>query len=236
MPARPEYRGAARLRRLAGITAVLLILSLVPVEHPGQAMRPSPALAQSASDCPQNTNSPDSLDADPTYVRITFMNLCGQPVSLAVTVAVTPDQQEQGLMNVAELPADQGELFDFASPTRPYEILTAFWMKDTLIPLSIAFIGRDGTVHEIQDMQAETLTPHVPLRPYLYAVETNQGWFARHGITGGSPVDLSAALALVGQSPTPYGGVSRALASAAPGAVVASAGGAALAAVRAAAG
>lgn len=103
-------------------------------------------------------------------------------------------------MNVSVLPPDQGDLFVFNNLGGGQEIRVGFWMKDTLIPLSIAFIGKNGLVNEVQDMQAETLDLHMPAQPFLYAVEANLGWFAKNGIVAGSPVDLSPALATLAPS------------------------------------
>jgi hypothetical protein len=64
-------------------------------------------------------------------------------------------------------------------------------MKDTLIPLSIAFIDRDGRIVWITDMKPLTLDPHVPPRPILYALEMNKGWFSSHGVKAGDVVRFS---------------------------------------------
>ncbi len=108
----------------------------------------------------------------------------GSP-SLALEVARTAQERATGLMNRASLPADSGMLFVFDGPTT-----ARFWMKDTLIPLSIAFITGDGTILDIQDMQPETLDAHGPAAPYVYAIEANQGWFAAHGVQPGQTVNL----------------------------------------------
>jgi uncharacterized membrane protein (UPF0127 family) len=133
-------------------------------------------------------------------VIINFTSECGDQVPLAVEVAATETQQETGLMNVTALPDDQGELFAFQNLAGGNEVGVGFWMEDTPIPLSIAFIGSDGAIHEIQDMQAETTNIHLPRSPYLYAVEANQGWFARHSILPGNHVDLSQAMSQLGSS------------------------------------
>ncbi len=106
-------------------------------------------------------------------------------------------------MGIPSLPPDEGELFDFSAQAQGAGISGGFWMCDTLIPLSVAFIGANDTVQEIDDMQAQSLAIHTPALPYVYAVEANQGWYADHGIQPGSQVDLSAALALEDSSPTP---------------------------------
>lgn len=90
-----------------------------------------------------------------------------------------------GLSNRSSLAADSGMVFVFSSDTQ-----TPFWMKDTLIPLSIAFISSDGTIVEIQDMQPETENLHYPAKLYRYAVEANQGYFRNNGIVAGDRVDL----------------------------------------------
>jgi len=67
----------------------------------------------------------------------------------------------------------------------------SFWMKDTTIPLSIAFIGKTGAIVDIQDMEPLDATLHTPSGPSLYAVEANQGWFERNGIAIGSTVNIA---------------------------------------------
>lgn len=102
-------------------------------------------------------------------------------------------------MGVKRLPSDRGQLFLFQDVAPNRDVLVSFWMKDTPLPLSIAFISADGHVQEMQDMQPESTDLHTPQLPYRYAVEANQGWFARHRITAGSAVNLSAALKAAGK-------------------------------------
>jgi uncharacterized membrane protein (UPF0127 family) len=109
-----------------------------------------------------------------------------------VGVAAMEDQQELGLMDVRYLAPYAGMLFQFAKDTT-----TAFWMKDTLIPLSIAFISADGRILDIQDMQAlDDRTLHYACGaqhpcPYRYAIEANKGFFTAHGIATGAHVTFS---------------------------------------------
>lgn len=95
-------------------------------------------------------------------------------------VASTQAELEHGLMGRASLPENHGMLFVF-NRAAPW----CFWMKDTPLPLSIAFIGADGTIASIDDMQPFTDTVHCPPRPILYALEMRQGWFRQAGITDG---------------------------------------------------
>ncbi len=96
-------------------------------------------------------------------------------------VAQSPEQRATGLMNRPSMGANDGMLFVFeeASPQ-------CFWMKNTLLPLSIAFIADDGTVVNIADMKPQALESHCSAKPVRYALEMNQGWFAKRGIKAGS--------------------------------------------------
>jgi uncharacterized membrane protein (UPF0127 family) len=96
-------------------------------------------------------------------------------------LASTPQQREIGLMFRSVMPANDGMLFVFEQPSQQ-----CFWMKNTLIPLSIAFIGDDGSVVNIDDMKPQTLDSHCSARPVRFVLEMNEGWFAKRGIKAGS--------------------------------------------------
>ena len=96
-------------------------------------------------------------------------------------VAQTPDQRGVGLMHRKTMPANDGMLFVFEQPAPQ-----CFWMKNTLLPLSIAFLADDGTVTSIADMAPGSLDSHCSSQPVRYALEMNQGWFAKRGIKPGS--------------------------------------------------
>ena len=98
-------------------------------------------------------------------------------------LASTPQQREIGLMFRTAMPANDGMLFVFEQPSQQ-----CFWMKNTLIPLSIAFLGDDGSVVNIDDMKPQTLDGHCSAKPVRYALEMNEGWFAKRGIKAGSKV------------------------------------------------
>lgn len=108
--------------------------------------------------------------------------------TLFVEIADTAEERATGLMNRESMPEDAGMLFVFPDDTE-----ASFWMKDTLIPLSIAFVRADGTIIEIEDMEPQTEDSHASPEPFRYAIEVNQGWFDEYGITAGDAVDLSAA-------------------------------------------
>lgn len=101
-----------------------------------------------------------------------------------VEVANNSITREHGLMNRATLPKDQGMLFVFERPA-----MHCFWMRNTLIPLSIAFIQQDGKIVNIKDMQPQTETTHCPEAPISYALEMNQGWFRQKNIKPGMQIN-----------------------------------------------
>ncbi len=107
-----------------------------------------------------------------------------------VLVADSPALRSVGLMHRTELPENAGMLFVFEEPAQG-----AFWMKNTLLPLTIAFVGQDGTVRQLIDMDPCTADPcprYEPREPYLYAVEANQGFFTANGIAAGWTLELGA--------------------------------------------
>jgi len=98
-------------------------------------------------------------------------------------IANTPESREHGLMQRDHLCANCGMLFVFKKADR-----YSFWMKDTPLPLSIAFIAADGAIINIAEMQANTTAPHSAKEDALYALEMPSGWFARNGIQPGHRV------------------------------------------------
>lgn len=96
-------------------------------------------------------------------------------------VAANDADREQGLMYRTHLAPNEGMLFVFGENARH-----CFWMKNTLIPLSIAFMRADGTITDIDEMQAETTNNHCPSNNGVYALEMSQGWFSAKGIKPGT--------------------------------------------------
>jgi len=128
---------------------------------------------------------PASDTPSPSSSTVAFSSSTGESFSLTVEIADTPEKRSQGLMGRESLPEDAGMLFVW-----PEDSSSGFWMKDTLIPLSIAFIGAAGLIVDIQDMEPLDETLHHSPQPYRYAIEANQGWFAEHRITVGDSVLL----------------------------------------------
>lgn len=95
-------------------------------------------------------------------------------------VAATPQQRAIGLMFRREMPANEGMLFEFEQPA-----VQCFWMRNTLLPLTAAFVADDGTVVNLADMQPLSEASHCSAKPVRYVLEMHQGWFAKRAIGPG---------------------------------------------------
>jgi len=102
-------------------------------------------------------------------------------------IARTPEERTQGLMHRQSLPDGEGMFFIFERD----EILS-FWMKNTYIPLSIAYISSDGRIIDIKDMHPHDLNSVVSSRSVRYALEVPQGWFSRVGVREGDRINTNA--------------------------------------------
>ena len=98
-----------------------------------------------------------------------------------VQLATTPQQRQIGLMSRREMPQTEGMLFIFEQPAEQ-----CFWMKNTLIPLTAAFVADDGTIVNLADMKPLDETSHCSAKPVRYVLEMNQGWFAAKHIKAGN--------------------------------------------------
>jgi uncharacterized protein len=123
---------------------------------------------------------------------LSITNKAGETINMTVEIADTEDSRQLGLMFRSSMPPDAGMLFDFQQDTN-----SGFWMQNTILPLSIAFIKADGTIIDIKDMQPLDTTAIGPSEAYRYALETNQGFFAAHKIAIGDHVALPGAQSVV---------------------------------------
>lgn len=161
-PCRAE-RGARR--RLAPVRAALLAAALLGATAVGI---PAPALAQPAGRvAPQPTLPKVDIQAGLHMIR--------------AEVAADGTTRSFGLMMRERLGPNEGMLFVFDDKAGH-----CFWMRNTLLPLSIAFIEDDGSIVNIADMAPKTEDSHCPTRPVRYALEMEQGWFAKRGLQAGS--------------------------------------------------
>jgi uncharacterized protein len=148
--------------------ARFLMAAVLPIA----ALAAGQALAQ---EMPPGAKQPDQFP----HVKLTV----GMFV-INAGVAANEQDREQGLMYRTELAPNEGMLFAF-----DVNAVHCFWMKNTLIPLSIAFMRADGTITDIDEMQAETTDNHCPRNNGVYALEMSKGWFESKGITPGMKID-----------------------------------------------
>jgi uncharacterized membrane protein (UPF0127 family) len=123
---------------------------------------------------------------------VTFVAEGSAALQITVEVADSSEERANGLMGVTELPSNAGMAFVWGEPTT-----AEFWMKDTLIPLSVAFVDDSGRIVTIRDMSPCTADPcptYGAASPYVLAVETNEGFFDRHDIGVGDRAELGARL------------------------------------------
>ena len=106
-------------------------------------------------------------------------------IQIRVEVADDADERQRGLMYRESLEENQGMLFVY-----PEQRTLGFWMKNTLIPLDIAYIDREGRIVDIQQMEPQTTETHDSAAPAMYALEMNQGWFEANGIRVGDLIEF----------------------------------------------
>jgi len=100
--------------------------------------------------------------------------------NIRAELATTPEQRQMGLMFRKDLATHEGMLFVFEEPTPQ-----CFWMRNTPTPLTIAFVGDDGSIVNLADMRPFDESSHCSAKPVRYVLEMNQGWFAKRGIKAG---------------------------------------------------
>ena len=143
-----------------------------------------------------------TIDPDPTMTRIAlsfclvFLSFAAWPqqaqtnlprvqlqagmFQIDAQVAATPKQREIGLMFRQDMATHEGMLFVFEQPQQQ-----CFWMKNTLLPLTAAFVDDDGTIVNLADMKPQSTQSHCSEKPVRFVLEMNQGWFAKKNIKKG---------------------------------------------------
>jgi uncharacterized protein len=159
-------------------------LSLRPSARPAGARPPTAALLLAAllalaPAAPVGAQpAPARVEPQPTLPKIEIQ--AGLHL-IRAEVADAIDTRMRGLMMREKLGPNEGMLFVFDQKAGH-----CFWMKNTLLALSIAFVDDDGTIANIEDMKPQTEDSHCPARPIRYALEMEQGWFARRGLKAGT--------------------------------------------------
>lgn len=137
--------------------------------------------------CAADRAAPDA-DASGAAPRALITTASGATVAIEVEVADEPEERERGLMGRTDLADGEGMVFLFGGPTT-----VSFWMKDTPIPLSIAFWNTQGRIVAILDMPpcaADPCPTYAPGLPYVGAIEVPLGYFTRRGVATGDPIIL----------------------------------------------
>jgi len=139
---------------------------------------------------PRGSSEKNNLAAMAT-ADLTITNHAGQKQTYTVWLARTPQETSRGLMNVteAELPNNRGMLFIF-----PYDQVLGFWMRNTIIPLDIAYVRSDGTIVRTLTMKALDESTYSSIEPAKYALELRSGELAARNITSGDHVDFPASV------------------------------------------
>ena len=121
-----------------------------------------------------------ALAQDEPQMNLSRTTLSAGMFQIDTQLALTPQQRSTGLMFRAEMPQHEGMLFVFEAPS-----MQCFWMKNTLLPLTAAFVADDGTIINLADMKPQTTDSHCSTKPVRFVLEMNQGWFAKKGIKAG---------------------------------------------------
>jgi uncharacterized protein len=121
------------------------------------------------------------LAQDSPQMNLDRVNLAAGMHRIDVQVAASPEQRQIGLMFRKDMPQHEGMIFVFEQATQQ-----CFWMKNTLLPLSAAFIADDGTIVNIEDMKPQSLDSHCSAKPVRFVLEMNKGWFVKKGIKPGA--------------------------------------------------
>jgi uncharacterized protein len=143
------------------------------LEHHNSAMKKSLAFAAAVFACAAFAQGEPQMN-------LPRVKLSAGMHVIDAQVASTPDERATGLMHRKEMPQHEGMLFVFESPSQQ-----CFWMKNTLLPLSVAFVADDGTIVNVDEMKPQTLDSHCSARPVRYVLEMNTGWFSKKGLKAG---------------------------------------------------
>jgi len=119
--------------------------------------------------------------AQEPQVQLQRIRLSAGMYQIDAQVAQTPQERQFGLMFRKEMPQTEGMIFVFEEPATQ-----CFWMKNTLLPLTAAFVADDGRIVNLADMKPMTEDSHCSKEPVRFVLEMNQGWFARKNIKEGS--------------------------------------------------
>jgi uncharacterized membrane protein (UPF0127 family) len=163
-------------RRLA---ASFVLIALLAACSPGEDSDSSPS-ANNPTVVATSTVIPDDVARETLAITTTD----GSRIDVFAELAITPEERSQGLMGRTELEPDSGMLFVIPPPGR------GFWMKDTPVALTIAFIATCGEIVDLIDMEPLSQEVKNASQPYGFALEMEQGWFSDNGVAVGDVVEI----------------------------------------------
>ena len=151
-------------------------------DRPGNASTAqAPATKTNAASSNTRPLSESPTEAQPKLKTLKFWLGAEE---LITELAISPKEIETGMMFRTQMAENEGMIFVFAGPRQ-----VAFWMRNTLVPLSCAYIDPEGTILELHDMQPKDETPIPSTSARVqYVLEVNQGWFKRHNIAVGTQI------------------------------------------------
>lgn len=170
------------MRASIAILALLLVSLFLAAGCGGEE---SPASSGAPGETAPATTAPSSGSEAAQATTLAIISSDGTRTEVEVEIADDRAEQQRGLMERTELAENAGMLFVFDR-----EEPRSFWMRNTLIPLSIAYIDSEGRIIDMQDMQPLDETSHPSAEPAQYALEVNQGFFDERGIEVGDEVEL----------------------------------------------
>lgn len=175
------------MKRTIVLMALMLMLAGCGGEVEDRGSSSESRATGSESTAPETTKAEPGAGESSELRPLTISASGGEEVKVRVEVADDPDSQAQGLMNRESLGKERGMLFVYDE-----EKELSFWMRNTLIPLSIAYIDSGGRIVDIQDMKPLDDVPpsYVSAEPAQYALEVNKGFFDERGVEVGDEVEL----------------------------------------------
>jgi uncharacterized membrane protein (UPF0127 family) len=164
------------------VMALVMLFLVFPLLGCGDGANSSPAARGAPASTEQQTGQP-APGADGQVTRTVEIRIGGEPVT--AEIADNDALRARGLMYRDSLPENRGMLFVYATAQ-----VRSFWMRNTRIPLDIAFIDANGVILNVLQMEPQSDDNYFSRGPMMYALEMNQGWFEAHGVGPGDRLEL----------------------------------------------
>lgn len=173
------------MRALATALILLLTSLLMLAGCGGEEGGSTPGSAPETTVSSGTASETTAVTTSGEFATVSLVPSDGERVELEVEIADDERERQRGLMERTELAENVGMLFVFEQQQQ-----LSFWMKNTFIPLSVAYIDSEGRIIDVQDMEPLDTTRHPSAEPAMYALEVNQGFFEERGIEVGDMAEL----------------------------------------------